>query len=215
MAKCIKCKKRKAKRYCPALGASLCSLCCGHLREKEIHCPPNCTYLIKHKPYQEKRAIQKRKISPDASSYPEQDILKDERMAWLALHIEVPLKTHGENNKSFTDKDALSALEYARDKVNAEKKFIIMPEENMKPRNETGEAIYQNIQNCRYEKKLILSENIQTYKKEEKLKCLERIIISVKHIIREDIEGRIYLEQLFDQFARIEKLSLQKKILYF
>jgi len=193
----------------------LCNLCCGLLREKEIHCPPDCTYLIKHKSYQEKRAIEKRKIPSGSDFPPQEDILNDERMAWLALHIEAPLRMHGESNKSFTDKDALSALEYARGKVNTEKKFLIIPEENIKPRNETGEAIYQNIQNCRYEKKLILPGNIQTYKKEEKINCLERIILSLKHIARENLEGRRYLEQMFDRFARIEKLSHQKKILNF
>ena len=35
-----------------ALGEPICSLCCGVLREKEIHCPSNCTFLVKHKPYQ-------------------------------------------------------------------------------------------------------------------------------------------------------------------
>ena len=36
MALCSNCRKRKAKRACPALGSPLCNLCCGILREKEI-----------------------------------------------------------------------------------------------------------------------------------------------------------------------------------
>ena len=36
---------RKAKRRCPALGHSICAVCCGSKRLKEIHCPTDCVYL--------------------------------------------------------------------------------------------------------------------------------------------------------------------------
>ena len=42
---CPSCGQRKGRRPCPALGASICSVCCGTKRLAEIKCPPDCGYL--------------------------------------------------------------------------------------------------------------------------------------------------------------------------
>lgn len=212
MAKCEKCKKRKAKRYCVALGVSLCPLCCGLLREKEIHCPPNCTFLQQHKPYQEKRIIEKKQTSLSPKDLTEEDILNDERMAWLAFHIEMPIKVFAEKKGAFKDRDALLALEYAKDKATEEKGILIMPDEREVPKNEVGEAIYKSIEECRYEKKVIIPGEMDTYTKEEKIKCLDRIILSVKLLAKRNFEGRHYIQHLLDRFAQLKEISRQKKI---
>ncbi len=213
MAKCSKCKKRKGKRHCVALGDYLCSLCCGLLREKEIHCPQSCTFLEKHKPYQEQRIIEKKQVSFPKGLSPEEDILNDERMAWLAIHIEAPLKEYAEKKESFTDKEALLSLEYAIEKIKKDKGLFFIPEERSKPKNETGEAIFQNIKRCQYERKIILPGDTATYKKEEKIQCLERIMIAVKFWAKGNFEGRNYIDQVIKRFARIKDLSRQKKII--
>jgi hypothetical protein len=213
MAKCTKCKKRKGKRYCVALGDYLCSLCCGLLREKEIHCPQSCAFLEKHKPYQEQRIIEKKQVSSLKTPGPEEDILNDERMAWLAVHIEAPLKEYAEKKEAFSDKDALLSLEYAREKIAKDKGLIFTPEEKNKPKNEIGEAIFQNIERCRYERKIILPGDVAAYKKEEKIQCLERIILEVKVWAKGNFEGRNYIDQVIKRFARIKDLSRQKKII--
>ncbi len=213
MTKCSKCKKRKGKRYCVALGGYLCSLCCGLLREKEIHCPQNCSFLTKHRPYQEKRIIEKEQASVIKKTSPEEDILNDERMAWLVFHIEAPLHEFAEKRESYTDKEALLSLEYAREKIDKGKKLFVSPQEEMKPRNEIGEAIYQCIENCRYEKRIILPGETGIYKREEKLKCLERVMLAVRSLAKGNFEGRNYIQQLITRFARIEELSRQKKII--
>jgi hypothetical protein len=213
MAKCSKCKRRIAKRYCVALGDYLCNLCCGLLREKEISCPQSCVFLEKHRPYQEKRIIE-RKHSPflrKASG--KEDILSNERMAWLAFQIETPLKEYGEKKKSFTDRDALLALEYARAKVEKGKSLLYMPEEKKKPKNEVGDAINQNIEKCRYEGKIIIPGTVSTYKKEEKLLCLERVMLSVRFLSKDNLEGRNYIEQLIARFSKMEEFIRQKKII--
>jgi hypothetical protein len=214
MTKCSKCKKRKGKRYCVALGDYLCSLCCGLLREKEIHCPQNCSFLTKHRPYQEKRIIEKEQASVIKKTSPEEDILNDERMAWLVFHIEAPLHEFAEKRESYTDKEALLSLEYAREKIDKGKKLFVSPQEEMKPRNEIGEAIYQCIENCRYEKRIILPGETGIYKREEKLKCLERVMLAVRSLAKGNFEGRNYIQQLITRFARIEELSRQKKIIH-
>ena len=43
--KCRLCDRRKVRRACPALGHSICTVCCGTKRLVEIDCPSDCTYL--------------------------------------------------------------------------------------------------------------------------------------------------------------------------
>jgi hypothetical protein len=42
---CPLCRVRRARRGCPALGHSICSVCCGTKRVTEIRCPSDCAYL--------------------------------------------------------------------------------------------------------------------------------------------------------------------------
>ena len=42
---CPLCRSRKEKRFCPALGQTICPVCCGTKRLTEIQCPDTCTYL--------------------------------------------------------------------------------------------------------------------------------------------------------------------------
>lgn len=42
---CPLCGRRTAKRRCPALGKTICSVCCGTKRQREIPCTPDCHYL--------------------------------------------------------------------------------------------------------------------------------------------------------------------------
>ena len=43
---CPICGKRKASRFCPAKGESICAVCCGTEREVSIDCPVDCSHLI-------------------------------------------------------------------------------------------------------------------------------------------------------------------------
>jgi hypothetical protein len=42
---CPSCGRRKARRACPALGATICPVCCGTKRLVDIKCPADCGYL--------------------------------------------------------------------------------------------------------------------------------------------------------------------------
>jgi len=42
---CPICNKRRAERYCPAMGEKICAVDCGTEREVSIDCPPDCPYL--------------------------------------------------------------------------------------------------------------------------------------------------------------------------
>lgn len=43
--KCPSCRERKPKRSCPALGQTICTVCCATKRQIEIACPADCVYL--------------------------------------------------------------------------------------------------------------------------------------------------------------------------
>lgn len=205
MAKCTQCGTRKAKRHCSALGTDICSLCCGQLRGKKLHCPPGCPHLIQHKSYQEDRIIQKKRAFSE-------DVFTDERLSWLAVHIEAPLKEYGEKKPDFTDKDAVIALEYAKDKIERDRSKLILAQDEETVRNDVGEAILQSIQQCRYERKIILPQEMAGYKKEEKLKCLENVILGVKLSAKGDLAGRSYLRHLGQRFGRLKEAADEKKI---
>lgn len=42
---CPVCNQRKARRACPALGQTICTVCCATKRLVEINCPPDCAHL--------------------------------------------------------------------------------------------------------------------------------------------------------------------------
>jgi hypothetical protein len=42
---CPVCEQRRPKRECPALGRTICAVCCGTKRQVEINCPLDCAYL--------------------------------------------------------------------------------------------------------------------------------------------------------------------------
>jgi len=211
MKKCPRCNTRKSKRYCPALGKSLCTLCCGQIREKEVHCPADCPFLSKHKSYQEKRIIEK-KSTHRRIPYSEEELLKDERMAWLAFNIEAPLKEYAEQRPSLNDREALLALEYAREKIAKGRGLVIMPEKSGKPRNELGDAIYQMIERCRYEGRIIVAGKPQAYSTEEKLKVCAKLIGTLKQLAQGNLEGRSYIRVVLERFAQMDDQSRRNKV---
>lgn len=206
MAVCAHCERRKAKRKCPALGADLCPLCCGLLREKTLHCPPGCLHLALHRPYQEKKIIQKKQAFSE-------DVVEDERLSWLILNIEASLQTAAGASPDYSDKDAVLALEYAKEKIEKGKARLLVSEDRRTPKNEIGEAVFEAVEQSRYERKIILPQAVQVYQKEEKLKCLGQVILVVKHMARNDLGGRAYLEDLNRRFARLKESSQSKKII--
>jgi len=183
------------------------------LREKEIHCPPHCSYLARHRPYQEKKILQKKEPAPSGGEIARDELWKDDRMRWLLINVEAPLKEFAERNPSLADREAILALEYAKEKLEKEPGRLILPGEDHRPKNQLGEAISQSIQNCRYERPVILTTGTETYTHEEKLRALRREILTAKAVSRDNLEDRTYLQQLVDRFAKISDLAQKQKII--
>jgi len=212
MALCPKCRKRLAKRSCPALGSAICQLCCGTLREREIACPTACPHLSAHRPYQEKRAIER--VAPPAGPGRAggKDILSDERLAWLAIHIEAALTGPVAADAGFSDKDALMAVEYARERTEKGPSRLIIPGEALKPVNAAGEAVLRAVETCRYEGSAILASGAGSYKKEERLACLERVAWGIRGFLERGRGGRAYLQDLAGRFSQAGPGAGEKKL---
>jgi hypothetical protein len=59
--RCGVCDTRKARRACPALGRTICPVCCGSKRLTEIACPPDCGWLrvaATHPPAAQQRQVE-------------------------------------------------------------------------------------------------------------------------------------------------------------
>jgi hypothetical protein len=205
LSQCAQCHKRKAKRFCPGLGADLCALCCGLLREKKIRCPSACPFLARHKPYQEDKLIRKRRTFSE-------EVVHDDRLHWLLLHLEAPLKEIGEKRPDFTDREAILALEYVKGRLEKGRPRLIVSRGLQEVQNAVGEAVWESLEKCRYQTTLILPQDIGAYTEEEKLKCLEHVISTAKQRARGRLDGRAYLDELARRFAKIEESSRRQKI---
>lgn len=205
MALCYYCGQRKAKRHCPALRAELCQLCCGEIRQKRINCPSSCSYL-QHQTYQEQRKWQKFKGQP-------RQTLTDEKLAWLAAQIEMALYQIAQQHKEFNDRDAFRLLSYARDKIAAGDKRIILPEEKIEAKHNPGELILELINRTRYEKGFVLSVSSSGYSREDKLRCLDALMGLIYELSGGNLDRQIYLKDLAKRAEKAQKEQSSQKII--
>ncbi len=143
----------------------------------------------------------------------EDDVLRDERLAAFVLQIEAPLAQLAERAPALTDGQVLLALAYARNKIDRGKGILIIPGEDRKPANDLGEAIFAASERARWEAPVLLTSGLEAYSREEKLRCLDRIILSVRLLARGAAEGRAYLEDLGDRLARLHNISPKDRII--
>ena len=207
MALCQNCGKRKAKRACPALGSDLCSLCCGTLRERKLHCPASCRVLSEHKPYQEKRTLERRAVTAA------RERRLDERLSWLVLTVEAALRELALRLPGFTDREAALAVAYAREKVERPQSVLIIPGEARRPQNEAGEVILKALEECRFRPAGLIATAAESYGGEDRLYVLDLVAGAIKNASRGAAEGRAYLDALAARFEEARRDSRAKKIL--
>jgi len=207
MALCHNCGKRKAKRACPALGSDLCSLCCGTLRERKLHCPASCRVLSEHKPYQEKRTLERRAVTAG------RERRLDERLSWLVLTVEAALRELALRLPGFTDREADLAVAYAREKVERPQSVLIIPGEARRPQNEAGEVILKALEECRFRRPGLIATAAEAYGGEDRLYVLDLVAAAIKNASRGAAEGRAYLDALAARFEEARRDSRAKKIL--
>ena len=133
------------------------------------------------------------------------DVLRDERLAWLVLQLEAPIAALGARNASLTDGQALAALEHARDRIDKGTGILIVPGESRKPRNELGEAVFEASERARWESAVVLTTGLEGYGREEKLRCLDRVLATVRFLARGRPDGRAYVADLVGRFERLRE----------
>jgi hypothetical protein len=207
MGLCRHCGKRKAKRSCPALGSDLCSLCCGTLRERELHCPASCRTLSEHKPYQEKRTLERRAGTAG------RERRLDERLSWLVLTLEAALRELALRRPGFTDREAALAVAYAREKFERPPSVLIVPGEVRRPQNEAGEAVLKALEDCRFRPQGLIATAAEAYDKEDRLYVLDLVAGAIDRASRDAPEGRAYLDALAARFEEARRDSRARKIL--
>lgn len=207
MGLCRHCGKRKAKRSCPALGSELCSLCCGTLRERELHCPPSCRFLAEHKPYQEKRILERRVERAG------RERRLDDRLSWLVFTVEASLRELARRIPGFMDRDAALAVAYAREKFERAQTILVLPGDARRPQHDTGEVVVRAVEDCRFRPGGFIAAGIETYTRDDRLAALDFVARAIQTTSGARAEGRVYLQSLADRFDEAQKASRDKKIL--
>ncbi len=211
MATCSRCGKRKAKRACPALGGALCPLCCGTFREREIPCPSSCPHLSAHKPYQARRVMERTAAEPRKESRPGRPL--DERMAWLVMHLETVLVQMGRSDARFTDKDAVLALDYARDKLAKPSSVLVLPGTSPRSANAAGETLLRVLETTRFEKGSVLTTGTESYSPAERLAAVDRVLLSIRNVSGESPAGRDFLKYAEGFLEEIAARGRDKRVI--
>jgi hypothetical protein len=71
---CPICNRRRAERFCPAKGESICAVCCGTQREVTLDCPSDCSWLLAARRHEARHHHWPPGKKP---SYPDVDIPRD------------------------------------------------------------------------------------------------------------------------------------------
>jgi len=106
---CPICHKRKAKRFCPARGDSICAVCCGTEREATIDCPSDCPYLVASREYDASR----RQVDWSNLPFPDTRLpygfTQDHAPLLMALMSAIWQYSRG--HRPLVDTDAMAALQ--------------------------------------------------------------------------------------------------------
>jgi hypothetical protein len=131
----------------------------------------------------------------------------------LAVHLEAPLVEASERRPEFTDGDLILALEYAKEKLGRDRGRVFVPGVGHPVGNPVGEAVFRSLENCRFERSLVLETGTAGYAAEEKTLVLDRLLAAAKSVSRGDFRGRAYLERLRKSFAELNERAGGPKII--
>ena len=104
---CPICNTRKAKRFCPAKTASICSICCGTEREVSIDCPSDCSYLTASRRYDfERRRVERSALPFAETSVPSSLVTENQK---LLLHLGYAICLFARDHSALTDSDVIES----------------------------------------------------------------------------------------------------------
>jgi len=182
MAKCKSCNERKGDRLCPGLNASICSLCCGTKREKEILCDGACEYLKKGKNYQLGREIEQ-KITSDLQAETS-DVFEMDEVAAFVMALEKFLVDQFYDDEEANDDHIYEALT----KIYAFQKGILP---GLEGENKSEESIFKKFNE--------VIKRFSNLSEELKSRAILRMIKSVRSSSSSILGNRNYLEMIYSQ----------------
>ena len=182
MAKCKSCNERKGDRLCPGLNASICSLCCGTKREKEILCDGGCEYLKKGKNYQLGREIEQ-KITSDLQAETS-DVFEMDEVAAFVMALEKFLVDQFYDDEEANDDHIYEALK----KIYAFQKGILP---GLEGENKPEESIFKKFNE--------VIKRFSNLSEELKSRAILRMIKSVRSSSSSILGNRNYLEMIYSQ----------------
>jgi hypothetical protein len=182
MTKCGSCGERKGDRICPGLKASICSLCCGTKREKEILCDGACAYLRKGKAYQLGREIEK-KISSDLQAETA-DVFEMDDVAAFAMALERYFVDQFYSDQEAWDNHIYEALT----KIYGLQKGIVP---GLEGENKSEEVIFKKFNE--------VNKRFSNLSDELKGRAILRMIKSIRSSSGSILGNRNYLEMIYSQ----------------
>ena len=106
---CPLCRTRQAKRNCPAVGRTICAVCCGSKRLTEIACPHTCAFLAAAKAHPP--AVVRRQQERDlALLAPAVNGLTESQMQLLWLVLSLLARPRSDALVPITDADVADAV---------------------------------------------------------------------------------------------------------
>jgi hypothetical protein len=190
MTKCVSCGGRKANRYCAAIENSICSLCCGTKRQKEIACFAACEYLKKGTEYQLGREITKEISSAFRSEA--DDVFQLDEVAPFVLPIEGSFVEWFYHNENVNDDQIYDAL--AKVYANRTGKMA-----SLKATNRCEEIVFEVCQKA--------DNAFPRIPADLKNRAILRILKSIKTSSGGVLGNRNYLEMIYSQFRQDGKWS--------
>jgi hypothetical protein len=124
LEKCPSCRERKPKRACPALGQTICTVCCATKREVEINCPPDCVYLASART-NPPAVVQRRHERDVAFILPVVSELTDTQFRLLLLFQSATMKHAATAQPRLRDEDVAEAAATVAATIETARKGII------------------------------------------------------------------------------------------
>ena len=131
--KCVLCSQRKGKRFCPALGTSICPVCCGEKRVVEISCPPDCEHLVSGQSHQMLRKFVGQ-LTRENDPHRKRRLYEiTNALGPFLARIEEDIVRFASGVRALRDREAAEAVELLRKTYETEQKGIIFEHRSPNP----------------------------------------------------------------------------------
>jgi len=133
MAVCVRCNKRAAKRFCPALNTKICAICCARERMIDLACPESCQYLrdAREKTIEREQILRMKELEAEGKVRRE---LEHNVISAIFLTDETMVLAYREKFPDLKDEDIAMAVENAIKNIETEDTGLIYEHHAPSPR---------------------------------------------------------------------------------